>query len=200
MRFTPKNRAQRAATAGVVALTVLGASGCSAVNEQATTREYSPSDGIVANVGDLQLRNILVVSNGSGEEGRLIGTVINDSDQDMDIELVVGGSTLTWSIPEGGKVVYEQEPAEAVTVETVEVEAGTGIDAELTAGSENTILNVPVVNGDLESYRQYLPTPTPSASESATSAPSDTATDTERDTGAETGTEPTEAETQESNG
>ena len=193
MRFTPKNRVRRAAATGVIALAMLGTAGCSAVNEQATTREYSPSDGIVENIGDLQLRNILVVSNGNGEPGRLIGTFVNDSADSQSFSLAVGGSTLSWDLPAGGKVVLEDEPNETVSV--VEVEAGSGIDGQLKLDGETTELDIPVVNGDQPNYRPYLPTPTPSQSSSDTAAPSDMATDSERDTGVETGTEPTSPET-----
>ncbi|MCC9206051.1 hypothetical protein [Arthrobacter sp. zg-Y769] len=157
MRFTPKNRVRRTAAAGVIALAMLGTAGCSAVNEQATTIEYSPSDGILENVGDLQLRNILVVSNGFGEPGRLIGTVINDGADTQEFTLAVGGSTLSWNLPAGGKVVFEDELEEKVTVAVVEDEPGTGIDAELDLNEETTALNIPVVNGDQPDYRPYLP-------------------------------------------
>ena len=189
MRFTPKNRVRRAAAAGVIALAMLGTAGCSAVNEQATTREYSPSDGIVENVNDLQLRNLLVVSNGNGEPGRLIGTVLNDSANEQAFTLAVGGSTLQWNLPAGGKVVFEEEPEDKVMVDVVEVAAGTGIDAQLRLGSQETGLNIPVVNGDQPNYEPYLPSPTPSQSPSM--VPSDMATDGTADTNSETGTAPT---------
>ncbi|WP_146364236.1 hypothetical protein [Arthrobacter yangruifuii] len=157
MRFTPKNRVRRTAAAGVIALAMLGSAGCSAVNEQATTIEYSPSDGIVENAGDLQLRNILVVSNGFGEPGRLIGTVINDGDSTQEFTLTVGGAPLTFELDAGDKVVFEDEDEEAVYVPEVEDEPGTGIEAELDASGETTALNIPVVNGDQPDYRPYLP-------------------------------------------
>ncbi|UWX97569.1 hypothetical protein N2K95_02440 [Arthrobacter zhaoxinii] len=157
MRFTPKNRVRRTAAAGVIALAMLGTAGCSAVNEQATTIEYSPSDGILENVGDLQLRNILVVSNGSGEPGRLIGTVINDGAETQKFTLAVGGASLPFELEAGDKVVFEDEAEAQVYVPEVEVDAGTGINTELTVNDDTTTLNIPVVNGDQPDYRPYLP-------------------------------------------
>ena len=161
MIFTSRNRTRNAAAAGVIALSLLGATGCSAVNDQATTMEYSPSDGIVQDLGDLQLRNILVVSEGDGEPGRLIGTVVNDSADPINFELSIGGSNLSWNIPGGGKVVYDDAPQSEVLVETVSVLPGTGIRAEAKDGSETAELNVPVVDGQVAYYRDYLPTPEP---------------------------------------
>ncbi|KPN18279.1 MULTISPECIES: hypothetical protein [Arthrobacter] len=165
MIFTSRNRARNAAAAGVIALSLLGATGCSAVNDQATTMEYSPSDGIVQDLGDLQLRNILVVSEGDGEPGRLMGTVINDSADPINFELSVGGSNLSWNIPGGGKVVYDDAPQAEVLVEAVNVLPGTGIRAEAKDGSETATLNLPVVDGQVSYYEDYLPTPEPTPSE-----------------------------------
>ncbi|MBF4992510.1 hypothetical protein ITX31_00075 [Arthrobacter gandavensis] len=175
MIFTTRNRTRNAAAAGVIALSLLGATGCSAVNDQATTMQYSPSDGIVQDLGDLQLRNILVVSDGDGEPGRLMGTVVNDSSDPINLELSIGGSNLTWNIPGGGKVVYDDAPQSEVLVETVSVVPGTGIRAEASYGSESAELNVPVVDGQVPYYRDYLPTaepsPEPSGEASETPAP-----------------------------
>ena len=193
MRFTPKNRAQRAAAAGVIALAVLGVSSCSAVNEQATVREYSPSDGIVENVGEVELRNLLVVSNGDGEAGRVLGTVVNASPDNVDFSLAMGGTTLTWNIESGDKVIFEDITTEAeVTVPNVDVLPGTGLRADASNGAETVELKVPVVDGTLEDYREYLPTPSPAPVEGATTVPSDQATDVQQDTGADTGTATTE--------
>jgi len=184
VRFTPKNRTRSTAAAGVIALSLLGATGCSAVNDQATTTEYSPSDGIIQDIGDLELRNILVVSDGDGEPGRLLGTVLNDSTEPVNFELSVGGSNLTWNIPAGGKVVYDDAPQAEVLVESVNVVPGTGIRAEATAGSETATLNVPVVDGQVPYYEDFLPTP--EASPSATGEATDEAAGTPA--GAGTGT------------
>lgn len=182
MKFTPKNRAQRAAAAGVIALAVLGVSSCSVVNEQATVREYSPSDGIVENVGEIELRNILMVSNGEGEPGRLLGTVINASANTADITLALGGGEVSWTLQAGEKVVFEDAPAAEVTLPNIDVIPGTGLRTDATvislvsgtnaassAAAEETltaVLNIPVVDGTQESYRSYLPSAAPSASPS----------------------------------
>ncbi|MBD8044694.1 hypothetical protein H9638_12830 [Arthrobacter sp. Sa2BUA2] len=190
MRFTPKNRTRTAAAAGVIALSLLGATGCSAVNDQATTLEYSPSDGIVQDLGDLQLRNIVLVSDGDGDPGRLLGTVANTSSEPINLELSIGGSDLSWNIPAGGKVIYDDAPQSEVLVASVNVIPGTGIRAEATAASETATLNIPVVDGQVSYYQDYLPTaeatPTSEATEEA--AGEATAPAAGEATGAPTGT------------
>jgi len=162
------------------------------VNEQATVREYSPSDGIVENVGDVELRNLLMVSNGGGEEGRLLGTVVNASSDDVEFSLATGGTTLTWNIEAGDKVVFEDAAAAEVTVPNVDVLPGTGLRGDASNGAETVEVNIPVVDGTLVDYREYLPTPSPAATDAATAVPSDEA-DADQDTGADTGVAETPA-------
>ncbi|CEA06565.1 hypothetical protein BN1051_00014 [Arthrobacter saudimassiliensis] len=188
MRFTLKSRTQRAAAVGVVALSMLAASGCSAVNDQATTQPYSPSDGIVENLGDLQLRNIMVASNGDGDPGRLLGTLVNGGTETVTLDLEVGESDLSWTIPAGGKVVFEDAPEAEVMVASVEVLPGTGLKGQADIGSESTELNIPVVDASLEEYAEYVPSPTPEATEptdmgTATMEPTETGDQTGIDTG-----------------
>ena len=93
MRFTAMNRAQRgklAMAAAALGLGLLTVTGCGYINPQQTSDQYSASDGIRADLGPLQLRNILIVSAGEDKPGRLIGAVYNSSSQD--VKLTVNGA------------------------------------------------------------------------------------------------------------
>ena len=57
-----------------------GVTGCGAINEQATTIQYAASDGIVLNVGDLDVRNLMLVTKSATDEARLLGSLVNDTD------------------------------------------------------------------------------------------------------------------------
>ena len=59
-------------------LTVVALSGCSLSREVASLDPYSPSDGVVSDIGALKVRNLMVIK-GDGEQGVLIGT---DGSQD----------------------------------------------------------------------------------------------------------------------
>ena len=54
-----KFRGRRAAAAAALAVMALGATGCAAINQQATTLQYDASDGVGFSVGGLQARNML---------------------------------------------------------------------------------------------------------------------------------------------
>ena len=82
MRNTAMNPVQRgklAIAAAAIGVGLLSVTGCGFVNAQQTTHQYSASDGIKADLGSLQLRNILIVASGEKEPGRVIGAVFNTS-------------------------------------------------------------------------------------------------------------------------
>jgi len=77
----------RFAISALVALgLVLGTSGCNLIQPQATTRHYDAADGISFNVGDLQLRNLTLISN-DGESGSLLMSAINTTGSDISLNV-----------------------------------------------------------------------------------------------------------------
>ena len=94
MRSTAMNRAQRgklALTAAALGIGLL-TSGCGYINPQQTSDQYQASDGIVADLGPLKLSNMLIVSTGEDQPGRVIGAVYNSSSQDVGAHCASGTS------------------------------------------------------------------------------------------------------------
>jgi hypothetical protein len=77
----------------------LGASGCNLIQPQATTHLYDASDGIGVNVGDLQLRNLILISN-NGEAASLLMSAINTTgaDADLNIQFVSQGTVVRGTV------------------------------------------------------------------------------------------------------
>lgn len=168
MKSAPKNRVQLAAAAGSAVLAVLGATGCAAINEQATTLVYSPSDGIVERVGPVLLRNVLIVTSDEGEPGALLGSLFNESDSTVQVSIAGPSEEAQITIPAGEKFVFEDEASDAGTLEGVSGIPGSLVDLEFTVNSESETFGVPVLDGTLEEYREYVPggfTPEPSPTE-----------------------------------
>ena len=71
------SRARRPAgvVAGTLAVALL--SGCGAGFDATTRQPYAPSDGILANAGDIRLMNMLVVSAENSRQGLVVGTLAN---------------------------------------------------------------------------------------------------------------------------
>ncbi|WP_323960267.1 hypothetical protein GC088_02080 [Arthrobacter sp. JZ12] len=168
MKSAPKNRVQLA-VAGTAVLALLGATGCSATSLQATTLEYSASDGIVEQVGPVLLRNILIVTSDEGEPGALLGTLFNESDSPVQVTISGENEDAQITIDANDKYVFEEETGDDSTLAGISEIPGSLVDLEFSVNSENATFRVPVLDGTLEEYREYVPggfTPEPSPSPS----------------------------------
>jgi hypothetical protein len=159
--FAPKTRVQRAVAAGAAALALLGATGCGTINEQATTKQYAASDGIVRNVGDVKLRNILIVADNEASPGRIIGTAVNTSASPVQLSFEADGGTAQVTVPANGEYRFDDAAEGETEGEAVLAQAG-GIPGSLvpvtvSAESESEEIQVPVVDGTLPEYAQYVP-------------------------------------------
>lgn len=151
-----KFRGRRTATAAAIALLAVGMTGCSAVNVQATTLHYSPSDGIVFDAGDVHMRNLMLVTNAADEPARLIGSMVNDTDKAMSVELTVDGNSATVEVPKKTSLKLEDD-ANKVVLPSAGAEPGSHVEATVKAGGSSVSESMPVVDGTLESYRPFVP-------------------------------------------
>jgi len=156
VKIAPKNRVQRALVAGTAVLALLGTAGCSAINDQATTYSYAASDGIVANVGPVLLRNLMVVAADGESQARVLGTAINTSDSPVQLSLAGPGSTASVTVPANGQIRFEDDENETV-VDSPGAAPGALVPLEVQVNSESAELDVPVLDGALAEYRPYIP-------------------------------------------
>lgn len=178
MRFTAMNRAQRAKLALTAAALGVGllASGCSASNSQQTTAQYQQSDGINADLGPLELRNMLIVSNGEDQPGRVIGAIYNSSSQDVTLKLNgAEGSQTEVPVKANDYTLLNDTTDEAILSTTGGI-PGSLVDVKISENGTNVsnTVKVPVLDATLPEYEAYLPagstaspsaTPSPTASE-----------------------------------
>ena len=127
---------------------------------QATTEKYDPSDGVSADVGDLDLRNILLVSE-DGEAGTLVMTVVNtgDSDATLGVQVGAGGGDVTEIEVEAGQtLVLGSEDEEKVVLEGLDAEVGGLALLYFQAGdAEGLEKQVPVLDSRLPEYADLAP-------------------------------------------
>ncbi len=149
----------RRRTAALLAVASAGLllSGCSFRAPNTAIQPYAPADGLQAELGDVLVRNMLVVSEGEGAPGLLVGALVNRGDEDSTVQVEVGGTQVELDVPAGVSVALgngrERPDGEQATIveETVEVDeveprAGGVIDLSVSdqvGGSAS--LRVPVV-------------------------------------------------------
>lgn len=174
MRTAASTRVRQAGIVLVASLSVLGASGCQAVNPQATQMSYDPSDGVSVSAGATQARNLFVAAAAEGAPARLGGAFFNDADRETTVTLRSStGTQVQVKVPASGDYYLDQEPN--VNIGEVSQPPGALIDLTMTdsVSGASTNVRVPVVDGTLAEYRTVVPgTPTPSGT--PTSTPTET--------------------------
>jgi hypothetical protein len=174
------NRAQRgklALTAAALGIGLL-ASGCGYTNPQQTSEQYQSSDGIIADLGPLKLRNILIVSSGEKEPGRVIGAVYNSSSKDVTLKLNGAEGSQTEVPVKANSYTLLNESSDEAILSTTGGAPGSLVDVKISENGTNVsnTVKVPVLNATLEEYKEYLPAGS-SPSPSTTPVPSPTASE-----------------------
>ncbi|GAA1353369.1 hypothetical protein [Falsarthrobacter nasiphocae] len=164
-------RARRTAAAVILAASLAGATGCSAINEQATTKTYNPSDGVSASLhapsSDVQMRNMLIVTNAKDKPGRLLGTLVNTGSSPVTVQFTVGSTKVAKpiTVPAGAKnTVSLEDKGNEVEIASTPKTPGENVSVTATAGGKSAEFSAPVLDGTLEQYRAFIPggyTPAP---------------------------------------
>lgn len=150
-------KARLAASAALALGIAIGGSGCAMITYQATTEEYDPSDGVSADIGDLEIRNILVVSE-DGEEGNMVLSVTNSGTEDATLELQVAGESVEVDVDAGQTVSPGAGDEEPLLIERLDAEVGGLVPVFLTTeGAEGREIGVPVLDGRLPEYEDLVP-------------------------------------------
>ena len=149
------------ASIALAAAQLVGTTGCTFSAEIATEKEYDPSDGVGIEVGELAIRNALLIGD-DPENLNLVMTVVSSADTDRRL-------TVQWQ--SGGERVSEEV---FVSANGTTIFGGPEQDQLLVVGSGATIgglvplyfsysgaegreLPVPVLDGTLPEYELYVP-------------------------------------------
>jgi len=169
----------RIAASVVLAVGVaLATAGCNLVAPQATRAIYDPSDGVGATVGDLDIRNAMIISE-DGEVGTLVVSLINDTDETLSVEVQYDTSTGRTSdtvdaVP--GRTEIRPDSTESVLMEGLDTLPGSLFPVYFQYGSEEGAeLLVPILRNDLEAYATLTPAPSATPTLTPTPDPAQTA-------------------------
>ncbi|MEY4312746.1 MAG: hypothetical protein RLZZ319_255 [Actinomycetota bacterium] len=164
-----------AATA-VAASLLLGTAGCGVFVETATLKPYAASDGINVTVGSIDLRDVLIITDETGD-GSLIGTVVNNSGTVAHLTVELRGATALTEViaVEPGVTLLGVAGSTATIFSGAELSAGQYATVYVQYGSADGVETpVPVLDGTDPLYASYTPTllaPTPEPVVEETPAP-----------------------------
>jgi len=162
----------------VVAAALAGCAG----NPPQTQQQYDPSDGVSISVGDIRVVNMIVLTE-DGENGNLIGAAVNASDEDVDLvfqwEGDGGRTDVSVEVPADSSLDLGYGDEGQLLLESIGAEPGDLISIYVQYGDEQgKEAHVPVLDGSLEEYSDYLPTPTPTPTATPTESAAPEATPT----------------------
>ncbi|MEN9910642.1 MAG: hypothetical protein RLZZ441_210 [Actinomycetota bacterium] len=164
------------ATTTLAATLLLGTAGCGIFVDTATLNPYSASDGLNVDVGGLQLRNVLVITDESGDAS-LVFTIVNDTTnvQYLTVELRTDTPVdLTIVANEGLTKVGLADGNPAIATGTA-LKAGQYVDIYFQYGGQDGVtMAIPVLDGSHSLYAPYAPSlfvPEPVVTPSATPSP-----------------------------
>jgi hypothetical protein len=156
-------RSARPARTVVAASVMTGTLLLAACSPTITTKPYAASDGVRVDLTD-QVRgiNLMVVSEGDGEPGAVLGALANDSSEAVDFVLAAeGAEPISLNVPAGGTVYLgaDQEGDQVVDAQlgSVATHAGGDLDATLSGAGVDEDFFLPVMDGTLPEYADYVP-------------------------------------------
>jgi hypothetical protein len=160
--------ARGAASAILIGGLLLGTTGCSLFSEKATQIQYEPSDGTAANLGSIELRNVLAISD-DGETVNLVMTAVNSSDKGVfvNVQYNDGDGEAQFYVAGNSSKSFGQPDEDSVVLTDVDVEIGSLLPVYAQYGeTPGKELMVPVLDGSLGEYSTLVPvapTSTPAA-------------------------------------
>jgi hypothetical protein len=179
VRFTAMTRGRRgklAMATAALGIGLLSVTGCGYINPQQTSEQYSASDGTSTDIGPLQLRNMMIISDGEDKPGRVVGAVYNSSSNDVKL-IIKGAEGSQTQVPvKKNSYTLLNDSADAAILSTTGFKPGSVAELTITEDGTNQSakFKVPVLDGTISDYKSYLPTPSPTGS--GTASPSSTAT------------------------
>jgi hypothetical protein len=170
-----------AALAAVLTATAL--TGCSSGFDATSTKDYAPSDGIVAGEGDIRVLNALVVAAEGADEGVVSMTVVNrgeSADRITGIESDAGDVTLggDTSLPPGAAVSFGTEEATA-TITGLSKDPGQAVEMTVRFAKAEPLTFRTVIVLGTDDYASLTPPAAPTPTLSPTETPSETSSSTE---------------------
>lgn len=163
-------RARTVATVVLAASLLLSTTGCSFFAVNSTLKPYDASDGVGAIVGQVKVRNAILLSS-DGQLASFVVNFINDGTSPVDMLVqynetsstgatrkvntripLAAGEVRTYGSSDTPQFLFNGIDAKVGTLFPVFIQYGTGTGTQLL---------VPVLNGALKEYSTLLPTPLP---------------------------------------
>lgn len=165
-----------ASSLALAAAIAMGATGCGLFAPQGTTDTYAPSDGIDVNLEGLDVRNLLLIADESGENFNVVFTGVNNGDAPVILRMTFvdesGSSKATadFLVESGLSVFGDPDGDIAPTLVSIPgLIAGANVMTYIeVAGGGEEQREVPVLDGTLAEYQRFVLSPAELVADEAT--------------------------------
>lgn len=110
--------------------------------------------GTNAEVGAVSFDNLLVVTRGEGEPTRLMGVLLNQGEEAVDVTIADADDSTSVTLSPGQQFAFQEN---VVIFDTADDRPGSRVELSLTVDDAEDAVPVPVRNGSLEWLEPYLP-------------------------------------------
>ena len=162
---------------------MLALAGCTFFAPQATLIPYDASDGVALNVGNVQMRNVFVISP-KGTDANLVGVIINTGKtaETVNIQYTshTGGTvtSVTEKVPLAAGAVksFGNPGVPQLVLRGADIQPGALLKLFVQYGNvSGKVVLVPVLNGSQAPYANLAPSPLPTPTAIPTAIPTKTA-------------------------
>ena len=152
-----------ASTVALAAAIALGATGCGLLAPQSTLEAYAPSDGVDVNLTGLDLRNVMLIADESGDNFNVVFGAVNHTGDDLDLTIKFVGegsknASADFTVPAGSSLFGSPDGEQVPVLVTLPgLKPGATINAYFQlAGADEKQTAVTVLDGTLAEYRDYV--------------------------------------------
>ena len=152
---------RRATILTAAAVGALALSGCQVTNPTTTMERYAPADGVELDGEALDVRDLLIVSQGDGAPAVVSGSLINSGTEPLTVTVTVNGEELSpeVTVEPGSSVRLDGGPdgsqGERLVLPALDSPAGQSVQVRISASGEDSLAaNAPVLlpRGHYEQY------------------------------------------------
>lgn len=153
----------------VAAVLSLGLTSCGLIAPQRTLDQYAPSDGVETTIGDVDVRNLMLITDADAEQFNIVFGAVNNGDSAATVGfrfVSEDGSALAsadFELEPGFTSFGNVEDGESTVVSLTDVPAGTMVSAYIQAPGGDIEKMVPVIDGTIRTvdgdhaFPEYLP-------------------------------------------
>lgn len=146
-------------------------SGCQVTNPAQTDVAYQPADGVAVDMGPVQIRGLVVVSDAEGGPGTIVGNLSNDSGTAAQVSMAPEGQQSPITVDAAAYGSESLSTQDQVIIPAVSVAPGGVLSMQIgTPESGLNVVLVPVLPAR-DYYEGFKPTASPTVTSSPTGTP-----------------------------